>query len=541
MRSVLSLLTLALCLLGLQCGTDTIAGGTTDSGNSRVAAQVYDTGGNPVANAAVRLRASDYVTPPPSLKKSGASAADAVTDPNGRFTIEGIDKGTYRIEVNGNGAALLLSCELDGVGARDFGADTVRPYATISGSVQLSGTTASPRFVQVAGLERLAAIDAAGRYSIPDLPAGTYTLRIVSADSSSAPVVMDSIAAESGETTTAPLAGWRFAQRIFLNTTPSGADVSEDVVAFPLVVGLNAANFDFSSARDSGRDIRFTKPDGTPLPCEIEQWDAAAQSAVVWVRIDTVRGNDSTRYIVMHYGNSTAPSASSDDAVFDTAGGFAGVWHMSDHATEDQLDATPGAHHGTPVGYEGDESVPGIVGRANHFTGTNYLDAGDIDIDESFTLSTWVRPDTITGWQYLVSKVSDTFDHFVYCLRMSDDPTGVVGMHAGSAAGAADGTSTKTILRAETWYHIAGVCTGDSLLIYCNGALELGRPVQFTMGPLEQNDRPVFIGFSQYPYGDNYFTGSLDEVRIESRARMAAWIRLLYENQRPDQRLVEVR
>lgn len=449
--------------------------------------------------------------------------------------------GAYRIEVNGNGAALLLSCELDGVGAEDFGPDTVRPYATISGSVEPGGKEASADFVQVAGLERLVAVDSAGRYSIPDLPAGTYELRIVSADATSEPVVIDGIAAKSNETTTAPVAGWRFTKKIVLNTTASGADVSGDVVSFPLFVGLDASKFDFSSARDSGRDIRFTKADGTPLPCEIEQWDSAAQTAAGWVRMDTVRGNDSSQYIVMHYGNPAVSSSSGGAAVFDTANGFAGVWHMSDPAGVNQSDATGRGHDGTPVGYEGNESVPGIVGRANHFKGSNYLDAGDIDIDESFTFSTWVRPDTIAGWQYLISKVTDPHDHFVYTLRMSDAPTGVVGVHAGSAAGPADGTSTKTILRAGVWYHIAGVYTGDSLLIYCNGAPEVGRPTQFTMGPLEQNDRPTFIGYSQYIPGMHFFTGRLDEVRIESRARTGAWIKLLYENQRPDQRLVVIR
>jgi len=37
------------------------------------------------------------------------------------------------------------------------------------------------------------------------------------------------------------------------------------------------------------------------------------------------------------------------------------------------------------------------------------------------------------------------------------------------------------------------------------------------------------------------FDGRIDEARISAAARSADWIKLSYENQRPDQTLVEIR
>jgi hypothetical protein len=49
----------------------------------------------------------------------------------------------------------------------------------------------------------------------------------------------------------------------------------------------------FSQAQFGGSDIRFTKADNTFLPYEIERWDSAHSQAEIWVKVDTVFGNDS--------------------------------------------------------------------------------------------------------------------------------------------------------------------------------------------------------------------------------------------------------
>ena len=124
---------------------------------------------------------------------------------------------------------------------------------------------------------------------------------------------------------------WRCYRALQFDTTPAGANVSGDVRDFPLAVALSAANFDFATAKPDGSDLRFTNDkDDPPLPHAIEHWDAAAKSALVWVRVPRVRGNRNDQAIFMHWQNPEAASVARPAEVFDTKDGFLGVWHLDD-------------------------------------------------------------------------------------------------------------------------------------------------------------------------------------------------------------------
>src|SRR5690606_2609268 len=119
---------------------------------------------------------------------------------------------------------------------------------------------------------------------------------------------------------------------------------------FPVLIRLGAAEATiFTQAKAGGADIRFAKSDDTPLSYQIESWDAAGTKAAIWVKIDTVRGNNSTQSIKMHWGNTEADSESNGAAVFDTANGYKTVLHMNE-PTGDVNDATINAVVGTNTG-----------------------------------------------------------------------------------------------------------------------------------------------------------------------------------------------
>src|SRR5688572_10259815 len=126
-------------------------------------------------------------------------------------------------------------------------------------------------------------------------------------------------------------ARWRHAKPLTLNTSASGADVKGDVRNFPLAVALDASNFDFTQAKPNGADVRLSaNADGETLPHAIEHWDAEANTALIWVKVPLVRGDDAKQSIHMHWGNPDAPAASDSPAVFDTRDGFVGVWHLNE-------------------------------------------------------------------------------------------------------------------------------------------------------------------------------------------------------------------
>lgn len=129
-----------------------------------------------------------------------------------------------------------------------------------------------------------------------------------------------------------------------IDTTAAGADVAGDVKDFPLAVTLTAANFDFSTAKPDGSDLRFSSDkDDAPLPHAIEHWDAQAKSALVWVKVPLIRGNRSDQVIFMQWQYPEAQSVAQPLEVFDTKDGFIGVFHLDDEGS-----SAPGATRTPP-------------------------------------------------------------------------------------------------------------------------------------------------------------------------------------------------
>jgi hypothetical protein len=117
----------------------------------------------------------------------------------------------------------------------------------------------------------------------------------------------------------AQYAGWSRSGSLFLNTTPTGADLPESVQVeeFPVLVRLHSDFFDFSKAKSRGEDVRFSM-EGRPLVYQVEDWNSAEGVASIWVRIPVVRGN-ARQELRMHWGRADAASESSGKAVFNAS------------------------------------------------------------------------------------------------------------------------------------------------------------------------------------------------------------------------------
>lgn len=552
----------------VRCTNPTVAGGdVTDTGNARVAARIVTPGGTGVFGATVRLRRSDYLSPVPGpAKRRGLIGADATTDSSGRFEIVGIEPGEYRLEIShaASRQAVLLDCVIGRGDTADLGTDTLRPFAVVSGTVDRAVQPTAVRYIQIAGLERLALARSDGRYRFANLPAGMLQLRIVSPDTQAvAPVTIDSVTAVSGDTTVVAPAGWQLSKRLYLNTTASGAGISDNVAGFPLLVRLasdtmhnpGSIRFDFGGAGDSGEDLRFTKPDGTLLPYEIEHWDAAAQTAAVWVRIDTVRGNDSTQYLIMHWANPAAASASNSEAVFDTTDGFEGVWHLAEQAPgvgnpDIFKDATAHNFHGTDnISATGRE---GIIGNGHEFAGEQAGDWIDLGHNRDFltgaagaTLEAWVKLDSANTFYYFLShSVGAPVDGDSSRALLYTNIHGIPGI-GGRSVDSAKVTSQGggDTLPAGSWHYLAGVIdyAGDSLVLYIDG-VRVGRRIVDFPTTRTPSTPSQFGAIGASDKGDrHYVDGFMDEVRTQKTVRSASWVRLCYENQRLGQRVVDGR
>jgi hypothetical protein len=556
-QSILVSVLLTLAWFACSKNASRIAGGATDSPNASVTACVIRADGTPAAGSTVILRRSDYVTQPPaSLAKSTIYGADALTDAQGHFEINGIDQGAYTIEVSDSstgsrrGGAVLLTCSVDISDTINLGTDTLRPYGSVKGSADTTGTSGKRLFVQVVGIEQLALVDSTGAFTINNLPAGLFSLHIIAVEGSITTLVStDQVSVIAGNTVATTMPGWGFSKRLFLNTTASGANVSNDVYGFPLLVRLNSLNFDFAQAHDSGQDTRFSKKDGSALPYEIERWDPANSQAEIWVKIDTVYGNDSSHYFIMYWGASAGP-ASNSAAVFDTANGFQGVWHLCQSAK----DATINHYDGT-LSDTAPVPAPGMIGMAYAFDGISNSIAMNgtanstmnFPQDGHYSLSAWVSADTLgsSGMPGTSDKSDMTIvskDNCQYALKTRaanwaffeyEDKTGWQSSFAPAIE--------------KAWKYVVGVRDGNRQYLYVDGIcitdsvnmLSVFTDPRSTAADVAIGKMPGKVYPSILTEGSGYyFNGKIDEVRISSLPLTANWIKLCFMNQKSSDALI---
>ena len=343
---------------------------------------------------------------------------------------------------------------------------------------------------------------------------------------------------------------WKHSGSMYVVTTPAGADLPATAVEknFPLLVRLNKNYFDFRQARPRGEDIRFSA-NGKALAYQVEHWAAAEGKAAVWVRIPTIKGNDQ-QAIKMHWGNDKVSSESNGERVFQTTEGFAGVWHLGDNlkdATSNNLDGFNRPDKPTT-------NTAGIIGDAREF-GVNKLlvirppgarpdrrvtcmPSGNADR----TMSAWVNPTSFEGRNWASASIGGWGEP-----ERGQNPG--MGLSYMTMTGRGqprfhlygfDPRCASPLPRYQ-WRHIALGVSGDMVRFYVDGVLQKtinnnGKVVS-KLGTL-RTPKSTHVDLGDHGNGRGPFNGALDEVRFESVARSANWLKLCFENQKPLQSLV---
>jgi hypothetical protein len=332
--------------------------------------------------------------------------------------------------------------------------------------------------------------------------------------------------------------GWKYTKSIKMDTTPSGAGVTGNVASYPVAVILTGANFDFAQAKAQGEDIRFGKADGTPIPYAMESFDSAAKTAIFWVSIDQVLGNDATQSFKMYFGNASAGNASDSKKVFSTAGGFLGVWHLAEDGASvvgGFKDASETGADATGVNLMPGARVPGLLG-----SGTKMLNAMRqwVKVDDdtkrfrplTMTASIWGwadgfpakwSKDSIPGYQTIYSSGEawtiqrETGGKFECCVNQD--------------CGIGKAMNTKE------WTLFTMVRKGDGHELFMNGASvsKGGNPDRADPKPLGIGQQTQYLDPVKHAGEQRSWEGILDEARVMSVAVDTNWIKLDYESQKP--------
>jgi len=343
---------------------------------------------------------------------------------------------------------------------------------------------------------------------------------------------------------------WKHSGSTYIVTDSAGADLPASAVEknFPLLVRLNKEYFDFSQANPRGEDVRFSSK-GKPLAYQIERWDAEGGEADVWVRIPTIKGKDQ-QAIRMHWGNDKVSTESNGEQVFRTTEGFAAVWHLGDNledATSNNLDGVNRPDKPTI-------NTAGIIGDAQEF-GVNQIlvirppgakpgrrvtcmPSGNADR----TMSAWVNPTSFEGRNWAQASIGGWGEP-----ERGQKPN--MGLSYFTMTGRGQprfhlygfDPRCASLLPRDEWRHVALAVSENMVRFYVDGNLQRtinnnGEEVS-KLGTLRTpTSTPVDLG--DHGNGRGPFNGALDEVRFESVARSANWLKLSFENQKPLQSLV---
>jgi len=330
--------------------------------------------------------------------------------------------------------------------------------------------------------------------------------------------------------------GWQHSGSLAILTTPEGANLPATATeeGFPLLVRLNKDWFDFSQAKANGDDIRFASDAGTPLAYEIDEWDAAAGTASIWVRIPTIKGN-ARQEIKMFWGKADAKGESDGKAVFNNSNSYVSVWHLDN--SNNFVDSTTRAN---TARNDRSTTAQGIIGKCAEFYGGAkvYMPPAVLSgIVGNATFSFWAQ---VTTNRILPKGGANTVfsglktNGLVVNLRLPSQGVwwefGDWGAFSGGRVDAfiqpinADELPGRWINWMFTHNSGSGIMN-----IYRDGALWATRTgANLTMG---------------IPTGASLgldVEGRVDEFKVAMTERSPNWIKLEYENQKPQQTMVGI-
>ncbi|MBU0489587.1 MAG: T9SS type A sorting domain-containing protein, partial [Bacteroidetes bacterium] len=273
--------------------------------------------------------------------------------------------------------------------------------------------------------------------------------------------------------------------------------------------GLMSEEFGGHVTNSDGSDIRFSDASGQQFFTSlISSYNPETGYLLARVLLDSLPVNSGDYTIYLNYGG----QAGSYSVSFPF--GFEGAWcfdlDIADHSLN-QL---------TQTSYTSNLQN-GIVSNALKFNGNNQY----LHVDQSAALNpgaegsvmAWINMDVYKSYGGIVHYGDlKSFRDEAYSLQLWSNNNVMFGINTSSGIKAIEaGPVVK-----NTWYHLAGVWSADSLFLYINGELKASTSHD---GLLSANSAGVNIGSQlnenfDISYRNFPFKGKIDEVRILSYA-----------------------
>jgi hypothetical protein len=175
--------------------------------------------------------------------------------------------------------------------------------------------------------------------------------------------------------------------------------------------------------------------------------------------------------------------------------------------------------------------VLGARNKALFFDGNDYVQSTDVGLGPgAFTVSAWIKLNKTTketgqASQIILSKSLVGTTWGPYALRVNADNKLEFAVYWENKQNSGVVVPTKTVLQKGNWYHIIVLRDAQNVHVFINGIEEGTYNIQ-QLQPYDSST-DLIIGATKKNDGSyqNYLSGSIDDVRIYSRALSAQEIK----------------
>lgn len=515
-------------------GSDEVAGGVTDIGNSiAYAGSVIDGSDKPVANARVVAYYDGWG------QTEIRDSVETETDEN----------GTFELKVDSGANFVLYASRGDECGLSKVDSTAESQHITIGGAKNLKGSMygKSSGYMRVVGSGRTAKLSKDGNFEFTELPPGDISLVFVEEGESMARLEFSTVddvdSLEIPALRNEDEGDWLFItdSRYYKDAPYGGLNVQMPesvhelpsfVTSLPVTVQLPGVNESLdgivvpvripTEGFEKGM-IGVEDAKGEPVAFEVDYWDD--DETVLWVRLDSVAKK--TKEVALN----VVVKATDNLSVFSADKNVMGALHLNGDAKVLNHDFSEARAVSDSVGFIG----RGITLKMGQFIDMNYLDPCGGD----FTLSLWTKwngPNT--RHQVLFSQReywSDSTSRFQWHFEANSELFTVMKSMPNYPEAVFFGDSLAVPV--GEWMYLTLVSKDSMVTMYVNGEAigfedENGKWVtaqKFVPNDLKQAV-PFRIGGDEID--DESWDGALDEIRIETVARSEAWIKTVYETQK---------
>lgn len=344
-----------------------------------------------------------------------------------------------------------------------------------------------------------------------------------------------------------PLDWWNSSWKRRRQITFNNSAQAENLDNFPVLIKLNQPNtvnpldpanrIDYSQTKSNGDDIRFVDanaaPGATPLAYEIESWNNTGDS-YIWVKVPRIDASSNTDSIWMYYGNTGASDCQTDpdcpDAVNVWSNSYRGVWHLKENQSGTGTsgvykDSTSSNCHGAD--YVSASGQTGKIGSGQQFDGNNdYVGFGtcaSLSGTTDFTAEAWIRS---SSDDYAIIQQRNGGFNGQYDMRVNSSGNIYFYVYGNSAYQCQLTSSSSYDVDDNQWWNVVGVRSGGTLRVYLNG---VQRGTCSGTARSLSSSITTQIGYDIRD-GGLPMDGYMDEVRVSTIARSAAWVSAQYKS-----------